>query len=462
MRFITEVIDRIRASVGENFIFSIRMSGDDLYPGPEGMNVEKSQKLAQEFEGTGKIDMLNISGGHGGNTNSYIIAPMYVPPGSISIPLASGIKQAVKSIPVVACSRINDPALADKAIADGHCDLVGVVRGQIADPEFGNKAREGRAEDIRLCIGCNQGCSINGRPSCTQNYIAGRETTEIAVIKPAPKKKKVMVIGGGPAGMEAARVAALRGHDVTLYEKDSELGGRINILSKAPGREEFNQVTRYLLIQLPKLGVEVKLNAEVTPETVSREKPDAVIVATGSSEYIEPVPGGETAQIVNPSQILRGEVDPGKKVVVYENSGHSEGPTVADFLGEKGVQVELVTSQMNIGMRWGMDIGILATQNPFMWQRLRKNRVNVTRLARIKQISGLTITIIDVWSEEERIINDVDTVVMATGYLPDNTLYKSLRDNVNGLDELYVIGDSAAPRRSLDAIHDGYLTAFYI
>ena len=193
-----------------------------------------------------------------------------------------------------------------------------------------------------------------------------------------------------------------------------------------------------------------------------REKPDAVIVATGSHDYTEPVPGSGTLQVVNPSQILRGDVDPGKRVVVYENSGHSEGPTVADFLGEKGVQVELVTSQMNIGMRWGMNIGILATQNPFVWQRLRKNGVNVTRLARIKQISGRTVTLIDVWSGDERTIDDVDTVVMATGYLPDNDLYKSLRDKVDGLNELYVIGDSSAPRRSLEAIHDGYLTAFSI
>ncbi|HSW58835.1 MAG TPA: FAD-dependent oxidoreductase, partial [Dehalococcoidales bacterium] len=423
---------------------------------------EKSQKLAQALEATGKVDLLNISGGHGGNSNSYIIAPMYVPPGSISIPLASGIKQVVKSIPVVACSRINDPTIADRVIADDHCDLVGMVRGLIADPEFGNKAREGMAEDIRLCIGCNQGCSINGRPDCTQNYVAGRETTEIAKIKQAPRKKKVMVVGGGPAGMEAARVAAQRGHEVTLYEKDSHLGGRINILSRAPGREEFNQVIRYLTIQLPKSGVRLRLNTEVTLERVMQEKPDAVIIATGSRDYTEPVPGSETSRVVNPSQILRGEVEPGKKVIVYENSGHAEGPTVADFLGEKGVQVGLLTSQMNIGMRWGMNIGILATQNPFIWQRLRKNGVKITQLAKIKQISGRTVTIIDVWSGDERIIDDVDTVVMATGYLPDNDLYKKLRDKANGLNELYIIGDSAAPRRSLEAIHDGYLTAFYI
>jgi 2,4-dienoyl-CoA reductase-like NADH-dependent reductase (Old Yellow Enzyme family)/thioredoxin reductase len=459
LAFITELIDRIRARVGKDFILSVRMSGDDLYPGPDGVDIEKSKKLAQALEATGKVDLLHISVGHGGNSNSYVIGSMYLPPGSICIPLTSGIKQVIRSIPVIAGGRINDPSLAEKAIADGHCDMVGLVRGQIADPEFGNKAREGRGEDIRLCIGCNQGCSVDGRPKCTQNPVAGRETEEIAVIKSAPKKKNVMVIGGGPGGMEAARVAALRGHTVTLYEKSNQLGGQINILGKAPGREEFNQVTRYLSIQLPKLGVKTKLGIEVTPEIVKRERPDTVIVATGARAYIEPLPGSETSRVVSASQVLQGEVNVGKKVVVYECTGYQEGPTAADYLGEKGVQVELVTSQISIASRWGMNIGILVSGNPFLWQRLRKNKVNTTILSRIQQISGRRVTLVDVFSGDEHTLDDVDTVVMATGYFPNNSLYQSLQGQVN---ELYAVGDCITPKRALDAIHSGYLTAFYI
>jgi 2,4-dienoyl-CoA reductase-like NADH-dependent reductase (Old Yellow Enzyme family)/thioredoxin reductase len=459
LAFISEVINRIRAAVGKDFVFGIRMSGDDLYPGPDGLDIEKSKKLAQSLEATGKIDFLNISVGHGGNSNAYAIANMYVPPGSISIPLSSGIKQVVKSIPVFTCGRINDPAIAEKAIADGHCDMVGLVRGQIADPEFGNKAREGRIEDIRLCIGCNQGCSIDGMPNCTQNYAAGRETQAIAVVKPAPRKKKVMVIGGGPSGLEAARVAALRGHDVTLYEKDNQLGGLINTLSKAPLREEFNQVTRYLTSQIKKLGVKVKLRTEASAETVRQEKPEVVIVAVGPRPYVEAVPGSETTQVVSTIQVLNGDIDVGNKVLIYDCTGEQEAPTTADFLGEKGIQVELVTSQINVGMRWGMNIGILVGHNPFIWQRLKQNGVHVITHAKIKEISGRRVTLADVWAGDEITIENVDTVVMSTGYFPNNGLYHSLEGKVK---ELYAVGDCVIPRRALNAIHDAYLTAFDI
>ena len=457
--FITEVVTKIRAVTGKDFIIGVRMSGDDLYPGPEGIDSEKSQKLARALEATGVVDFLNISVGHGGNSNAFTIASMYIPPASISVPLASGIKQAVKSIPVIACGRINDPAIAEKAIADGHCDMVGLVRGQIADPEFSNKAREGRIEDIRLCIGCNQGCNIEGKPKCTQNLVSGRETKDIAVIKPVQKKKKIMVIGGGPAGMEAARVAALRGHDVKLYEKNSLLGGLLNTVIKAPGREEFSQVTRYLSHQLSKLGIKQIFNTDVTSDMVKQEKPDAVIVAIGARPYIEPVPGSEKLQMASPVQVLNGDVKVRNKALIYDCTGEQEAPNVADYLGEKGIEVELVTSQVSLLAGLMTPAGIIASRNPLIWQRLRRNGVNITSHSKIKQISGHRITLVDVWSGEESIIDNVDTVIMSTGYLPNNGLFKSLEGQVK---ELHAVGDCVIPRRALNAIHDAYLTAFYI
>jgi NADPH-dependent 2,4-dienoyl-CoA reductase/sulfur reductase-like enzyme len=385
---------------------------------------------------------------------------MYLPAGSISIPLASGIKQVVKSIPVVTTSRINDPAMAEKAIAEGHTDMVGLVRGQIADPEFGNKAREGRVEDIRLCIACNQGCwESETEPTCLQNAAVFKESTEYATIKPAAVKKKVLVIGAGPAGMEAARVAALRGHDVRIYEKGDRVGGQLNVLSRAPGREEFNQVTRYLETQLKKLGVDVKLNTEATLETISQENPDTVIVATGAIPYILPVTGSDQDNVVSASQVLSGEVEVGEKVIIYECTGYQEGPTVADFLAEKGKQVELLTHFPSIGQHWGLKSLGNGTHYPIIWGRLKRNGVVVTPMTTISSISGKTVTVADTVTNEERTIDDVDTVVMATGYRSDNRLYKALKGKIK---ELYAIGDCKLPQRALDAIREGYMTAFNV
>jgi NADPH-dependent 2,4-dienoyl-CoA reductase/sulfur reductase-like enzyme len=337
--------------------------------------------------------------------------------------------------------------------------MVGLVRGHIADPEFGNKAREGRIEDIRLCIACNQGCNVAGRPDCTQNYAAGRETREISMIKPAVQKKKVMVIGGGPAGMESARVAALRGHEVTLYEQSDRLGGLINTLRKAPLRDEFSQVTRYLTYQLSRLGVTTKLNTEATPDLVKQENPDTVIVAVGARPYLEPAPGSETSQVVSPVQVLNEEVNTGRKVLIYDCTGEQEAPTTADYLGTRGIKVVLVTSQVSLLTGLMTPAGIIMTRNPFIWQRLRSNGVDIITHTKIKEISGSRVTLVDVWSGEESSIESIDSVVMATGYLPDHRLFKSLEGQVK---ELHAVGDCVIPKRALDAIHNGYLTAFNI
>jgi 2,4-dienoyl-CoA reductase-like NADH-dependent reductase (Old Yellow Enzyme family)/thioredoxin reductase len=459
LAFIKEVVGRIREAAGKDFIIGVRMSGDDLYPGPGGIDAQKSRQIAQALEATGNVDFLNISVGHGGNSNAYTVTNMYIPPASISVPLTSGIKQGIKSIPVIAVGRINDPTLAENAIADGHCDMVGLVRGQIADAEFCNKAREGRLEDIRLCIACNQGCNVAGRPNCTQNLVSGRENTEIAVIKPAPLKKKVVVVGGGPAGMESARVADIRGHQVTLFEKDSKMGGQINILSRAPGREEFSQVVRFLAHQIEKSGIKVVLGSEASLESILLEQPDAVIVATGARPYIEPVPGCDASRLFSPYQVLQGNVNVGRKVLIYENTPEMEGQTVADYLAERGVQVELITSLPSLGAGLMTPATLLMTYNPIIWRRLRKNGANITTHTKIKEMSGNRVTLIDCWSDEESTIDNVDSIIMSTGYLPNSSLYKSLQGKIK---ELYAVGDCVTPKRVPEAIHNAYLTAIRI
>ncbi len=459
MYFATQIVERIRKAVGKDFILSFRIPGDDL--SYEGMDNEDNARIARALEDTGGVDLLNVSIGCGGASYATTVGSMYYPPASISVPLASGIKQAVKSIPVVAVSRINDPALAEQAIADGHCDMVGLVRGQLADPEFANKAREGRTEDIRLCIGCNQGCWDYGIEilRCTQNAVLSQESTRFVTIKPAERKKKVIIVGGGPGGMEAARVAAIRGHDVTLYEKSGELGGQVNTLSRAPGREEFNQVTRFLVTQINKLGVRILINTEATAETIKGAHPDTVIIATGSRPFIVPVPGWEQENVATPSQVLNSEVTAGERVIVYDATGFQEGPTVADFLAEKSRQVEMLTHFSSINTHWGLMTHMIGTHIPVIWDRLKRNGVTVTPLAMVKSIEGTTVTIADVITGEERIVRDVDTIVMATGYRSNNRLFQELRGQVG---ELYAVGDCALPRRVLDAINEGYMKAFDI
>lgn len=259
--------------------------------------------------------------------------------------------------------------------------------------------------------------------------------------------------------MEAARIAALRGHDVKIYEKGNSVGGQINVLSKAPGRDEFNQVTRYLKAQLDKMTVDIKLNTEATLESITDENPDAVIVATGAVPYILPVPGSQQDNVVSASQVLNGEVEVGEKVVVYECTGMQEGPTVADFLAERGKQVELLTHFPSINQHWGVKSLGNGTNLPLIWGRLKSNGVIVTPLTTFSEISGKTVTVADTITGEERIIEGVDTVVMATGYRSENRLYKALKGQIN---EVYAIGDCKLPRRALDAIQEGYMTAFYV
>jgi NADPH-dependent 2,4-dienoyl-CoA reductase/sulfur reductase-like enzyme len=459
MYFATQIVERIRKAVGKEFILSFRIPGDDL--SYNGMDNEDNAKIARALEDTNGVDLINVSIGCGGASYSTTVGSMYYPPASISVPLASGIKQALKSIPVVAVSRINDPALAEKAIADGHCDMVGLVRGQLADPEFANKAREDRVEDIRLCIGCNQGCWDYGIEilRCTQNAVLSKESTRFAVIKPAEKKKKVIIVGGGPGGMEAARVAALRGHDVTLYEKSSQLGGQVNTLSKAPGREEFNQVTRFLVTQINKLGVKILLNTEATAGTIKEANPDTVIIATGSHPFIVPVPGWDQPNVASPSQVLNGEVASGDRVIVYDATGFQEGPTVADFLAEKGKQVELLVHFSSINTHWGLMTHMIGSHIPVIWDRLKRNGVTVKPMAMVKSVDGKRVTVADAVTGEERTVEDVDTVVMATGYRSNNGLFQELKGQVG---ELYAVGDCVLPRRVLDAINESYLRAFDI
>jgi mycofactocin system FadH/OYE family oxidoreductase 2 len=449
MKFCINVIDRIREVVGSDFVLGIKIGGDELVPG--GLTLDDFKEIAKRLEATGKIDYITVT-----PLVSFVTFQMMGGLG-MSAPLgawvhqSAAMKEVLSHTPIVTNGRIKDPIQAEKILADGHADLIGMARALISDPEFANKAREGRSDDIRTCLSCNLGCfkrvfsSLPG--TCIQNAAVGREK-EIGIIEPAKTRKKVIVVGGGPGGMEAARVARLRGHRVTLYEKEKELGGQVNLAAKVPSRQEFGDVTRYLGQQVKKLGVEINLAVEVTPEMVKRENADVVIIATGSTPFLPPIPGADQDNVVNVRQVLKDEVKVGENVLLIDDDAHHKAINTAEYLANQGKKVEIVTRLLFVGM----DIAASGLLYP-IYQNLLSKGVKFTPHTMVIQISGNTVTGLNVYTYGQVNIEGVDTVILATNDLAEDLLYRSLKGQVK---ELYRVGDCVAPRKVMNAIHEGY------
>jgi 2,4-dienoyl-CoA reductase (NADPH2) len=465
MRFGLEVIEEIRQRVGPDFPIIIRVAGNEFMDG--GLTNEEAREFSQRLEKAG-ANMINVTGGWHETRVPQIT--MGLPRGGF-VYLAQGIKQAV-SIPVMACNRISDPVLADRILRDGQADLIGFARGLIADPELPNKARQERFDEINSCIACNQGCFdpiFEGKPqTCLVNARAGAEGKH--TLEPASPKKKVMVIGGGPAGMEAARVAALRGHQVSLYEKTETLGGQIPLAASPPGRAEFLAFVRYLEGQMKKLKVAVHSRMEVTPRLVEMEKPDAVILATGAEPLVPDIKGVRLPNVVPAWDVLSGKADAGKEVVII--GGGAVGLETALFLAHKGTidadtlyflmfnQAEKMETIQNLLYRGLKKITVLE-----MLKRIGQDVGRSTRWTLLQDLSRLgvrtltkakakEITDQGVWIDREGRDEWIpgDTIVLATGAKSLNSLYDQIKDRVK---EIYVIGDAKSPRKALEAVAEG-------
>jgi 2,4-dienoyl-CoA reductase (NADPH2) len=466
MRFGLEVVAAIRKEIGPDFPLLVRVAGNDFMPG-SNTNVEACifcRRLEQEG-----VDAVNVTGGW--HETLVPQTTMAVPPGAF-VYLARNIKQEV-NIPVIACNRINDVLLADKIIADGSADFVGMARGLIADPELPLKAKAGRLRSIRKCIGCNQGCLdsvFSLKPvTCLVNPRVGREgETEI---KDASISKKILVIGGGPAGMEAARVAALRGHSVTLWEQQHRLGGQLHLAAAPPGRADFHHLASYLSAQLEELGVEVMLNRHATSEDVPVESFDAVIIATGATCITPDIPGVELKHVVSAWDVLAGNVTAGEKVVVVGGGAvgvetalylaqqesidaaslhflllqQAEKPETLARLAAKGKKsVTLVEMEGSIGR----DIGI--TTRWTLLADLKRSQVECLAGTAVSEITPQAV-IAGCGQEEKRL--PADTVVLAVGSAPLNRLFAELKDR--GID-VFLLGDAAAPKKAMDAMHAAF------
>ena len=449
LRFAVELVAAVREALGTDFTLGVRLCADELIPG--GLTLEDAKQIAQRLQATGNLDYFNLT--LATFYNLYLVGgPMHMPLG-YAVPLAAGIKEAA-TLPVFATGRINDPALAERVLAEGQADMIGVVRGQIADPDFAVKAREGRTEEIRYCIACNQNCygrvGLNKTIGCVQNPSAGAEATEGEHhLRPALRKKRVMVVGGGPAGMWAAKIATLRGHQVTLYEKGDELGGQVLLAAKGAGRDEFGVIARNERKQLARLAVPVKFGVEVTPEFVLEQQPDAVIVATGSRPKPCPVSGADGPDVFNVWQVLTGEAELGQKVLLIDYDGHHQATATAEFLAELGKTVHVVTSSLFVGSELGPSQDLYLTR-----QRLLQKGVTFTPDFAVMEIKGTDLHGFDVYSNVWSDLTGYDSVVTAMGNDAADGLYLALKGKVP---ELIRAGDCVAPRRVDMAIHEGYM-----
>jgi len=375
-------------------------------------------------------------------------------PLAYTVPLAAAIRSQVR-LPVFATNRINDPHLAEKILADGHADMIGMVRALICDPELPNKARQGKSSDIRHCIACNQGCigrmGLGYSLGCIQNPAVGREKEWGSdTIVSARAAKKVVVVGAGPAGLEAARVLALRGHKVILLEKNDHVGGQNIIASKGTGRQEIEGVTRWLVSQTRQSSnIELRLKTEATAESVLAEEPEAVVVATGARPKARPF-GGDYGppEVVTTWQVLTGQAEIlGPQVLLIDLDGHHQATSTAELLADRGHQVHVVTPALFVGGALGPLQDVFLTR-----QRLAQKGVRVTTDTAVFEVQGLTTKAVQVYSGEFLEIEGHQTIVLAAGAEADDGLYHQLKGRVS---ELHRIGDCVAPRKTDLAILEG-------
>ena len=437
LKFTLEILADIRKKCGPDYLVSFRISADECVTG--GRQLEETKLICQKLEAAG-VNLLHVTAGTYESAWA-IIPPLYIAKGWI-VDFAEAIKKVV-SIPVQTVGRINDPELAETILESGKADLISMGRASLADPELPNKYALGRKSEIRHCIGCNQGCIgvlFRNKPiRCLVNPQLGLEASQ--EVKTTDHPQKVMVIGGGPAGLEAARGAAMIGHEVTLYEKSDALGGNFLVGSIPPGKGELTAYISWLREELNRLGVTVKLKTEVTPDMVRAEKPSTLVYAAGAKHSRPNIQGIDAENVLEACDVLSGKVNIGHNVVVC--GAGMIGSETASYLGSINRQVTLVDLLADVAMEEQ------GTRRYFLLKKLGEYKVKTYMNSRIQKITYKGI-ILEQYGSQLTI--PCDSVVLALGMKADVKLYEQIKD----LTEVKIVGDADVVSDALEASRAGF------
>ena len=462
-RFLLEVIDKVRQRVGKDFVVGCRISTSDMVEG--GMEVEDVAEVVKLMEATGQLDYIHCSLGLY-RTLHYMIPTHYagLEPG-YQAELTAQIKAAAKDLPVFVVGRINDPMLADKLIADGSADACVMIRELIAEPEFANKAEQGRIDEIRPCAYWNQSCLahifMGTRVECQMNAAAGRELVfGKKQLRAAATPKHVLVIGGGPAGLEFARIAKARGHRITLHERGAELGGQVNQLARMPHRAEVRNWVDWLVRQVDgDASVEIKLGSEIKAENIDEvlaaAQADEIVVASGaraaadgrSSVTTEPIPGYDRPHVMTYEDLLQGTVPDtiGAQVLIVDELADRIAPGIAEMLAEREHKVQIVTRWPSVGhellMKWGEMANI--------YEKLDVLGVECTADTWVSAIGEGSATAFNIYSGRQWEV-PADTVVLVTMKYSNTDILQLVKQRAAV--PVHTIGDALAPRQVADAV----------